>query len=252
MRGILGLIAILAGSAAQAALLGRAPLTTGGSDYQAYYDDVLDITWHANANLARSTYSSGTTPGFGTSFGVAGIRFGGQMTATTATAWIGAINAAQYLGRSDWRLPTVSEPGSDCNFAYSGTNCGYNVNVATGEMAHLFYTTLGNTAAVGGAGNPQPCSENVPNLCLGNSGPLLNLAPNVYWYAPAENPLGVWAFGFQSGNQNLYGVTGYRYAWPVLNGDPLAIVPLPAAIWLYGSALAVMGWMRRGALRRQS
>jgi len=36
---------------ADAALLGRLAATPGGTDYQAYYDDVLDITWAANANI---------------------------------------------------------------------------------------------------------------------------------------------------------------------------------------------------------
>ncbi|HET9062610.1 MAG TPA: hypothetical protein VFO62_04915, partial [Candidatus Binatia bacterium] len=37
-----------------AALLGRLPATPGGSDYQAYYDTELDITWLADANLAQT------------------------------------------------------------------------------------------------------------------------------------------------------------------------------------------------------
>ena len=32
-------------------LEGRLPATTGGDDYQAYYDPNLDITWVANANI---------------------------------------------------------------------------------------------------------------------------------------------------------------------------------------------------------
>ena len=32
----------------------RLPATSGGTDYQAYYDDVLDITWLADANLPTS------------------------------------------------------------------------------------------------------------------------------------------------------------------------------------------------------
>ena len=36
---------------ANATLHGRLPLTPGGTDYQAAYDDVLDITWTTNAAL---------------------------------------------------------------------------------------------------------------------------------------------------------------------------------------------------------
>ena len=54
MRIVLALLGVLASGVTQAALIGRAPLTPGGTDYQAYYDDVLGITWLANANLAAS------------------------------------------------------------------------------------------------------------------------------------------------------------------------------------------------------
>jgi hypothetical protein len=35
--------------------------------------------------------------------------------------------------------------------------------------------------------------------------------------------------------------SGYRFKFDV------AVVPIPPAVWLFGSALGVMGWMRRGA-----
>lgn len=37
-----------------AALIGVLPATSGGTDWQAYYDDLLDITWAANANMDSS------------------------------------------------------------------------------------------------------------------------------------------------------------------------------------------------------
>ena len=55
-------------SSAQAALVGRLPATVGGTDYQAYYDDDLDVTWIANANLAATE-----------TFGVANINANGTM-----------------------------------------------------------------------------------------------------------------------------------------------------------------------------
>jgi len=43
-----------------------------------------------------------------------------------------------YLGFNEWRLPTVTDLGNDgCSFAYTGTDCGYNVNLATSEMADV-------------------------------------------------------------------------------------------------------------------
>ncbi|WKZ11135.1 MAG: DUF1566 domain-containing protein [Gammaproteobacteria bacterium] len=89
----IALSVLLAGSA-NAALLSRA----GG---QAYYDDVLNITWLANANLADTN-----------AFGVTGINANGTMTWAKANEWIAAMNTAAYLGISNWRLPTVVDTGT--------------------------------------------------------------------------------------------------------------------------------------------
>ena len=64
---------------ANAALLGRLPLTPGGTNFQAAYDDVLKITWLADAAL-----SGGNT-------------WDDQLT------WIDSLNTADHLGFNDWR-----------------------------------------------------------------------------------------------------------------------------------------------------
>ena len=103
---------------------------------QVVNDTDLNITWLANANLAASN-----------TFGVSGINANGTMDWDLAKLWIAAMNTANYLGYNDWHLPTVTDTGtSGCNFANSGTDCGYNVDTDTGEMAHLFYDELGNKA----------------------------------------------------------------------------------------------------------
>ena len=56
------------------------------------YDDVLDITWLADANLASTN-----------TFGLTGIGADGALNWSTAQSWIAAMNAAAYLGYSDWR-----------------------------------------------------------------------------------------------------------------------------------------------------
>ena len=84
-------------STAHAALVA---VSIGGGTNNAVYDDVLDITWLANANLAASN-----------TFGVAGINGSGRMTWDTAQSWISAMNSDGsngYLGVNSWRQPTVS------------------------------------------------------------------------------------------------------------------------------------------------
>lgn len=226
---VLGLVSV----GAHAALLGRLALTPGGTDYQAYYDTGLNITWLADANYARTS----------------GYDADGLMTWIVAQGWIASLNTASFLGVNDWRLSAVSDtgaPGCVAN-AFAGTDCGYNVNLSTGEMAHMFYSTLGNTGYYNTSGIPTGCSDTSP-YCLSNDGPFENLQPYVYWsgteYAPDTSS--AWLFGFLSGGQE----TGNKgnvnlYAWAVTDGDAFAAVSIPSAVTLFGSALALMGVMRR-------
>lgn len=243
-RGMI-LLLLVCGSA-NAALLSRA----GG---QAYYDDVLDITWLANANLADTN-----------DFGVAGINANGSMTWSTAQSWIGAMNAANYLGTNTWRLPTV-EPLNGSTFNYTGsyngsTDAGSNQSEqgtayagSTGsEMAHLFYNTLNNKGycdpllSTGGS-----CSSPQAGWGLSNVGPFSNLQSKDYWsgteYAP--NTTAAWYFGFFTGTQDAANKNSPMVAWAVSSGDALpAIVPVSGAVWLFGSALTLLGMMRRRAM----
>lgn len=231
MKSIWGFVGLcLLSMSANAALLSRA----GGL---AYYDDVLGITWLADANYAQTS----------------GYDSDGVMTWSAAQTWITSLNTANHLGVNDWRLPTVTDTGpSGCDFAYTGTDCGYNVDLSTGEMAHLFYSTLGNLPTYNTSGGLNLCASGpAPYYCLTNVGPFSNLQPSYpYWsgtvYAP--NPAFSWYFNFSGGTQR--GCDGARCvsngnAWAVFDGDALAPVPVPAAVWLFGGALGVLGWVRR-------
>jgi len=106
---------------AQAALHGRLPATPGGTDYQAYWDDGLNVTWTANANLAASnTFGLAYNTDLGMHSGdnypgtyVNEIQTTGPMTWGAALWWIDAMDGANYLGVNDWRLPTaLNQDGS--------------------------------------------------------------------------------------------------------------------------------------------
>jgi hypothetical protein len=226
---------------AQAALLGRAALTPGGTDYQAYYDDELNITWVADANLAATS-----------NFGVTGINPDGTMSWYTAQSWIGAMNAASYLGASNWRLPTTIDVGQLGCLSNIEGDCGYNVDPSTSEMAHMFFSTLGNSRAFDTSGSPTGCLEDYPNYCLTNTGPFSNLQPYPYWSGTTHGTSylhrnGAWFFSFNEAYQGLDHKSNTYNAWAVSDGDSLATVPVPASVWLFGSALGVMGVMRRKA-----
>lgn len=67
------------------------------------------------------------------------------MTWDAAMTW---ANTLVVGGVGGWRLPKVVDTGAPgCDLSYAGaTDCGYNVQTASSEMAHLYYETLGNLA----------------------------------------------------------------------------------------------------------
>lgn len=201
----------LATVTAQAALLSR---LSG----QAYYDDVLDITWLANNSAgAGSIYDDGTS------------TTDGAMTWNSAQAWIGSLNTSGYLGVSDWRLPLTLQPDPTClgQFDPGGgfPMQGSGVFCTGSEMGHLY-----NVEGI--------ISPFAP-------GPFTNLGL-LYWsgteYAPNTNS--AWYFDFDFGSQLTTPKNSAFSAWAVRPGD-IAPVPISPAAWLFGSALGLMGWMRR-------
>ena len=174
------------------------------------YDDVLDITWLADANLAASN-----------TFGVPGIGVGGAMNWNTAQNWIAAMNTAGYLGYSDWRLPATLDPDSSCTDDIAGTIPSTDptgLNCTGCEMGQLFYIELGGTAG------DYIMTSSDPDLAL-----FSNIQEGLYWsdteYAP--NPLaGAWHFHFDSGFQNTFNKLATLFAWPVHDGDiGMALIP---------------------------
>jgi hypothetical protein len=190
----------------------------GSTTPDAYYDTALNITWLADANAA-----------------------GTAMDWATANTWAANLNVN---GATGWSLPTMTDPNATCNTStYSGSPCGYN-NPSTSELAHLFYTTLGDKAFYDTSGNPQAGSG------LTNTGPFSNVQAYGYWSATesAPNTSNAWYFftsdGYQFNLTKSYGL----YAWAVHAGDvgalavppgsaPVPAVPVPAAVWLFGSGL---------------
>ncbi len=147
----------------------------------------------------------------------------------TAVAWadgLSVYDSVRNVTYDDWRLPTTLQPDPSCYGQSGGDSYG---NYCTGsEMGHLF---------------------NVDGISSGTPGLFTNLQPNYYWsgteYAPDTRYAWFFLFsnGYQSGNDK---VLGNLYALAVRSGDVAAsVVPVPAAVWLFGSALAgLMGFRR--------
>ncbi len=193
---------LLWGSLAQAALHDR------GNGL--IYDDVLDVTWLQDANLAATE-----------TFGVSGISTDGIIEdCDTAREWIDAMNAASYKGFSDWQLPgaePVNGVSWNDQFSYDGSTDGsYNISAPGSAypgthaypLAHLFYQSLGNQGwyDVNGNRNVQGCPDDA-NGCLRNTGPFINLQPSFYYSSHGCGYLAmtIWSrqFDFHSGFQTL-------------------------------------------------
>lgn len=110
---------------ANPALIGVLPATSGGTDWQAAYDNDRDISWVANANLADTM-----------DFGVTDINGNGTMTWDKANEWIAAMNTANYLDFNNWRLPTTLQPDASCDQQDSGAGVGFGVGGTGSEMGH--------------------------------------------------------------------------------------------------------------------
>lgn len=191
-RSCLALLVLVAifSSSANAALVER----LGG---QAYYDDVLDITWLTDANLAISN-----------NFGVAGINADGSMDWNTANNMITAMNGTAYLGINTWRLPALD------------------------ELLDLRNVTLGNPSIIG-VGS------------LDNTGPFTNLLGEGYWSGSEFSLTQAFIMGFGDGDNFPLNKDEFGFMLPVFNDD-VNPIPVPAAIWLFGSALVgLVGFSRR-------
>lgn len=200
------------------------------STAEAWYDTVLGITWLADANYAE-------TSGYAV-----------RMDWYEAGSWISALTIG---GIGGWRLPTWTDMGPfDCNHGFSGTDCGYNVDTSSGEMAHMHYVTLGNLAFYDTSGNGEQ-----PGWGLTNTGPFANLQAFRYWTSETfpGNVYSAVYFAFDTGEQYVSAKTALggvadQYAWAVHAGDVgVPVVPEPGTLWLCGTALAALG----GAGRRR-
>jgi hypothetical protein len=185
-------------------------------DGQVVYDDDRDITWVADANLAASNTFGlptgillGTHPDNAAFPDMEGYIYpSGRMNWAAALHFIDAMNAANYLGFNDWRLPWTLLPDSSCsNFGSTGDSTGFDCTGS--EMGHLFYEEFDaeRDTSVLDTGDPAELAK------------FSNLTRSGY-FADAE--FGAWLFHFWGGAQgNPLTVDEFKqlFAWPVRDGD---------------------------------
>jgi hypothetical protein len=144
----------------------------------------------------------------------------GQMDWWGAQAWIGYLNKINYDGFNNWNLPLG------------------NVN-QTGQMEELFYNELG---AVWG--------DSIITTHNANYNLFINAQSSYYWLNEYATPPYPGAFYFYSGPglpaRVPWDPKTYQYlALAVRSGD-VSAVPVPSAVWLFGSGLlGLLGLKKR-------
>ncbi|MDG1773237.1 MAG: VPLPA-CTERM sorting domain-containing protein [Oceanicoccus sp.] len=191
------------------------------------YDDVLNITWLQDANYAyTSGYAAANAVGSPHS-GSTNIQADGRMGWGAAKTWADQLS---YGGYDDWRL------------ASAGNSPTYGYDVTTGELGHMFYNNLGNTAATSILGNVSFTDATLG----GGTQSFVNVQSDAYWlgeeYAPDIGH--ALAFNTNNGHQHTNGKWYSHYSWAVRAGD-VSSVPVPAAAWLFGTALLGLAGVKR-------
>ncbi|MDD2760373.1 MAG: hypothetical protein PHH11_08765 [Methylomonas sp.] len=184
-------------------------------------------------------------------------------TSTGSVSWFGAkayvnyLNSVSYGGSHQWALPTWTDTGaSGPQYANSGTDAGYNINPSTDPLAQLYFGELSKKAYLDTSGNIQNgygiFGNDGAQVAGGAVGPFTNVQSYAYWlgteYAPY--PDDAWYFitsygGFQYGNFKDRPL----YAWAVSPGlvaSAPAAVPVPGAVWQFGTGLlGLLGLLNR-------
>lgn len=200
----------------QAALIGVLPATPGGTDWQAAYDDVLDITWLTDAGL-----SGGNT-------------WDNQLT------WVSDLNAANHLGFNDWRLASISVaaglPTGTTNSSVDVIDCNSatELDCRDNELGYMYHHNMGGSQLDDKTGNQTV------------DGVLLTDVQSIYWSGTDLSPNDqAWTFIYQGGGQTTLDEISGLHGWAVCAGD-VSAVPVPAAVWLFGSGLlGLVGMARR-------
>lgn len=172
------------------------------------FDSDQGLVWLADANLAASeTFGVTDIPGHPV-FGIPAIA--GAMSWDTAQTWIAAMNAANYKGYSNWRLPTV---GPACPFSCKG-----------GEWTHWY-------EELGGDYNTPLWLHHNQNFDL-----FSNIQINPYWSTEIST-IAAWSFipNASGGGAGIQGGVVKFFNFSVL---PVAsIIPEPSTLLLLAPLL---------------
>jgi len=156
---------------------------------------------------------------------------GGTVDWWAAQAFVHYLDTEKYGGSSQWALPTTPDTIS---------SIGY--NQISAQLGELYYNELNALAYPGTNGSDYGILHDGSNGTSGNAGPFVNAHTYGYWSGTEDSSssyTNVWVYDTHNGYQEVGTKVVQYYAWAVTPGNVAAsAVPVPAAIWLFGSALA--------------
>lgn len=195
------------------------------------YDDVKNLTWLKDANHAKTS----------------GYDADGKMTWHEAKDWADQLVVG---GGTEWRLPKANPRGSAALCGDNDGGCDLGYNNINSEMGYMFYTNLENQGRYDSDNNYQSnFSSNDNSFVDGTNGETIeieNLQMDFYWL---DEELwcfnySAWLFNAEDGLQ-YHHIKDYNfYSWAVHDGD-VSAVPVPAAAWLFASALIALAGVKR-------
>lgn len=178
----------------------------GDQKVDAFHDTELNVTWLRDANMI------------------------GWRDWDSARNWADALVIGHF---NDWRLPGLLDTGAPgCNFAYGGTDCGFNVQtkdneIVYSEIAHLWYVTLGN---IGYCNTDGSCNGSDDPISTGHFESLVPPASDMprFWIGTEyPDPAHAWYFDTGGGFQGFDARDWGAYALALHPGDIGVAVPIP-------------------------
>ncbi|WP_159931025.1 VPLPA-CTERM sorting domain-containing protein [Oceanicoccus sp. KOV_DT_Chl] len=202
------------------------------------YDDSRNVTWMQDASYAVTQHQQ--------SGGLLGDE-DGYMTWHEASSWVDNLNYGNYSG---WRLAAGSEWGA------------YEFNSLRQSLGNSSVGDFGNCS---GGGDPCFLNNSFVDPVSGETISLINFrdggedghsGTGMYWHGTSWSQNSsydvdhAWAYRMGFGNAWHFDKGISALAWAVADGDIVnqslvSFVPIPSAVWLFGSALLGLAGLKR-------
>jgi len=183
------------------------------------YDTVNNVTWLADANYAASNrFGLPVCTGSGQQ---SCVNPNGSMSYQSAAAWVAAMNAANYLGQSNWQLPTTPTTDPSCpKTGPNGNSFGF------GCVANAYGALYSNGLGLRAPNTAVPIPDEA-------AGPFGNFQPYIYWSSTSAGSQGYLTFSFNTGFHGANTGPNFMYLLPMIPGK------LPGTPPAAGSGLQV-------------